>query len=77
MIPAAGLILYADYSKYPDVFKVLGWFMLGTSLMLYIIPRRLHYGYSHKWSVLIKPLYFQLISPFSFLFGGALIYGVM
>lgn len=25
MIPAIGIIVYADYSKYPDVFNLFGW----------------------------------------------------
>ncbi|MFD2517605.1 hypothetical protein [Salinimicrobium flavum] len=27
MIPAAGLVIYAEFSKYPEIFRVLGWFM--------------------------------------------------
>lgn len=76
MIPAAGLILYAEFSKYPTAFKVLGWFMLITSLVLYFVPRRIHHGFSLKAADIIKPLYFQLISPFSFLFGATIIYCV-
>ncbi len=76
MIPAAGLILASDYCKYPAFFKILGWFMLITSLVLYFVPRRIHHGYSLKCAEIIKPLYFQMISPFSFLFGAALIYAV-
>lgn len=76
MIPAIGLILYADYSKYPDVFKIFGWFMLGTSIVLYFVPRKLHHGYSLKSADILKPLYFQLLSPFAFLFGTAIIYFV-
>ncbi len=77
MIPAAGLILYAEFSKFPEFFSVLGWFMLITSLILYVVPRKLHHSYSLKSAEMLKPLYFQLISPFSFLFGGTLIYAVV
>jgi hypothetical protein len=34
MIPAAALIIYADFSKYPEVLSVLGWFIIITSLVL-------------------------------------------
>lgn len=77
MIPAAGLILYAEFSKFPEFFSLLGWFMLITSLILYVVPRKLHHSYSLKSAEMLKPLYFQLISPFSFLFGGTLIYAVV
>jgi hypothetical protein len=77
MIPAIALIVYADYSRYPDVFKIFGWFMLGTSVILYVVPRRLHHAYSLKSADMLKPLYFQLISPFAFIFGSAIIYSVV
>lgn len=77
MIPAAGLILYADFSRYPDIFKIFGWFMLLTSVVLYFVPRRIHHGFSLRAADMLKPLYFQLISPFSFLFGAVVIYCVV
>lgn len=76
MIPAAALILYADISKYPEVFKIFGWFMLCTSLVLYFVPRQFHHNFSSKAADLLKPFYFQLISPFAFVFGAAIIYSV-
>jgi len=77
MIPAVALIVFADFSKQPGALKILGWFMLITSLVLYFVPRRLHHNYSLRWADKIKPLYFQFISPFAFLFGAALIYAVI
>lgn len=76
MIPAIGLILYSDFSKFPDFFKIFGWFMLLTSLVLYFVPRQLHHNYSLKCADIIKPLYFQLISPFAILIGVVIIYSV-
>ena len=77
IIPAVGLILSADNSKYPDIFKIFGWFMLLTSLVLYFVPRELHHNFSVKAAVILKPFYFQLISPFAFLIGAFLIYSVI
>ncbi len=48
MIPAAALILYADFAKYPEILKIFGWFMLGTSLVLYFVPREIHHNFSLK-----------------------------
>lgn len=76
IIPAIGLILAAEVSKYPEFFKILGWFMLITSLILYFVPRRFHHGYSLKCADILKPFYFQIISPLAFLFGFILIYAV-
>lgn len=76
MIPATALIIYADLSKFPEVFKVFGWFMLITSLVLYFVPKQLHHNFSNKAADILKPLYFQFIAPFSFIIGAIIIYSV-
>lgn len=76
IIPAAAMILVAEQSKFPEVFTVFGWFMLSTSLVLYFVPRRIHHNFSVKAANILKPFYFQLISPFAFLIGMFLIYSV-
>ena len=76
IIPAAALILSAENSKYPDIFKIFGWFMLITSFVLYFVPRQLHHKFSMKAADILKPLYFQLISPFAFIIGILIIYCV-
>jgi len=77
MIPAAALIVAADISKYPEVFKILGWFMLCTSFILYFVPRQIHHNFSTRAANILKPFYFQLISPFAFLIGIFIIYSVL
>jgi uncharacterized membrane protein YfcA len=74
MVPALGLILFADFSRNPDAFKILGWFMLMTSFVLFFVPRKVHYNFSLKSAEILKPLYFQFIAPFAFLFGATIIY---
>lgn len=74
IIPAVALILAADVSKYPGIFKLFGWFMLGTSVLLYFVPRRIHHNFSSRAADILKPLYFQLISPFACIIGILIIY---
>ena len=76
MIPAAALVLVADISKFPDFFSVLGWFMLATSMVLYVVPRRMHHQYALRSAEMLSPLYLRLISPLSMFFGSMLIYAV-
>jgi len=76
MVPAIAMILYSPYSKYPEVFKLFGWFMLGTSLVLYFVPRKLHHRFSLKSAEILEPLYIRLLAPFSFLIGSAIVYAV-
>lgn len=77
MIPAAALVIYADFSKFPEIYKIFGSFMIGTSLVLYFVPRRLHHNYALKCAEILKPIYVQLIAPISFLFGYLVIYGII
>ena len=68
------LIIYADFSKFPEGFNVFGWFLAITSLILYVVPRHMHHAFSMKSADILRPIYFQLVSPFAFLFGGLIIY---
>ena len=77
MIPAIGLILSADISKCPEIFTISGWFILVTSWVLYFVPRQLHHKFSMKCAAFLKPIYFQLISPFSVAIGISIIYCVV
>lgn len=77
LIPAIALISYADFSKFPKALQIFGWIMFITSLVLYLIPRKKHHRFSMKSADILKPLYFQLISPFAFLFGGLIIYNAL
>lgn len=77
LFPAAALILYSEFSKYPEAFKIFGWFMLITSFVLYFVPRNIHHRFSLKAADILKPIYFQFISPFAFLIGALLIYSVI
>lgn len=77
MIPAAGLILYSEFSKFPEVFKYFGWFMIGTSVVLYFVPRRLHHRYALMCADILKPQLIRMTSPFSMIFGIAIIYSVI
>lgn len=74
MIPATAMILYADFSKCPEVFRLFGWFMLGTSIVLLFVSRNWHHQLSLKFAEKLKPLYFQIISPFSIVIGMVIIY---
>jgi uncharacterized membrane protein YfcA len=76
IIPAVGLILSANISKHTEAFKIFGWFMLFTSFVLYFVPRQLHHNFSNKAADILKPFYFQLISPLAFAIGILLIYSV-
>ena len=77
MIPAAALVVFAPHSKFPEVFSILGWFMIATSLVLYIVPRKYHHNYALKSAEILKPNFIRMLSPLSLAFGAWMIYGVI
>lgn len=77
IVPAVALIFAATDSRYPDVLKIFGWFMLITSVVLYFLPRRRHHDFSLKAASILTPLYFRFISPFAILIGVLLVYAVI
>lgn len=77
MIPAAALVLYSEYSKFPEILKYLGWFMIVTSLVLYFVPRRIHHRYALMCADILTPQLIRVTSPFSVLFGIGIIYSVL
>lgn len=76
LIPGIAMIVYAEHSRHPNVLTTFGWFIVGTCLILYMIPKQWHHRYSLKSADMLKPLYFQLLSPLAFLFGAAVAYSV-
>jgi len=76
MIPAIGLIVCAEISKFPQLFNALGWFMLFTSLILFFVPRRIHHNFALQSAGILKPILIQVISPFSLAFGVWIIFSI-
>lgn len=77
LIPASALIIYADYSEFPESFTVFGWFMFLTSVVLYFVPKKLHHDFSNKCADFLKPVYFRIISPFAVIIGVLIIKSVV
>lgn len=74
LIAGGALVVGADQSKAPEVFHVAGWFIVVSSLILYLVPRRWHAKYAIWWSMTLSPLFVRITSPISLLVGAALIY---
>ncbi|WP_188363189.1 hypothetical protein [Flavobacterium orientale] len=77
MIPAVAFLIVAEQVQYTTFFKLAGWFMLLTSFVLYFVPRTLHHAFSNRCADFLKPVYFQMIAPFSMLIGGLLLCSVL
>ena len=77
MIPGIAFVIYAENSKFPFSFQIVGWFIIISSAVLMIIPRKLHHKFSVVSAEILKPTYFQLISPVAFLIGALIIYAII
>lgn len=70
MIPAFAMIHFADHSQIPQIFTLFGWFMIVSSIVLMVMPRRWHHAYAVKCADILKPHIIPWLAPVSFLFGG-------
>ncbi len=77
MIWGIALVLYADFSKFPEIFRILGLFLTATSAVLFLIPRKWHAGYASFWSSKLSAPLVRFIAPFSLALGILLIYAIV
>jgi hypothetical protein len=76
MIPAFALVVYAEYSNFPRVFTVVGWFMLATSLVLFFVPRKVHHDFAVGAAEVLQPTLVWWLAPLAFFFGGVVFWAV-
>lgn len=73
-LAGAALVVRSPSSKMPEVFEIGGWFIVATSVILLLIPRRWHAAYAVWWSNKLSSAQVRLASPFSAVFGLTLAY---
>lgn len=71
------LVLYAGLSKFPEFFQIFGIFVVITTAVLLLIPRKWHAWYAVWCSKKFTALYMKVASPFSLAFGIFIIYAVV
>lgn len=76
MIPAAALVIYAGSSRFPEVFTVFGGFMLATSAVLFLVPRKVHHNFSLAAAEVLRPVLVRCLAPVAFFFGGVIFWAV-
>lgn len=74
VLAGVALILRAPASKLPLVFKVAGWLLVASSLLIMVAPTRWHGAYGRWWVGRIPPLAIRILSPVPLLAGAGLIY---
>lgn len=73
ILAGAALVLAAGGSRFPQGIALIGWFLIGSAVVLMVLPRRWHAGYSTWWAQRIPVWAVRLSAVFSIIAGGALI----
>ncbi len=76
VISGFAFLIYADASRYPRVFVIVGWFLVVTAGILFFTPRRWHAAYAVFWSRTITPTFARGAAVFSFLVGVLLLVAI-
>lgn len=77
LIWGLALIWYADLSKFPEFIRFVGLLLVGTSVALFLVPRKWHATYAAYWSKKLTMPLVRIFAPASLLFGIFLIWAVM
>jgi len=74
LVAGAAMMVRADVSRFPPFFEIAGLFIVGSSVVLLIIPLRWHNGYAVFWARRIPPAVVRMIAPLSMLGGAVLLW---
>lgn len=66
-------ILVAMHTTYDLYFTIIGYFLIGSAIVLMCVPMKLHNKFSVYASNQFKPLYLRICAPFSIVFGVTLL----
>ncbi|WP_336985511.1 hypothetical protein [Altererythrobacter aquiaggeris] len=70
----AALVIRADLSKFPAAFEIAGWFMVVSSALILILPRRWHHAYAAAWAKRIPLWMYRVLAIPALVLAGALFY---
>ncbi|MFQ5564320.1 MAG: hypothetical protein ACE5FO_12215 [Parvularculaceae bacterium] len=77
LIAGLALALYAEFSRFPEIFRIVGWFVVATSGILYFVPRPWHARYAVWWAENLTASIVRLLAPVSIAGGVFLIYAAV
>ena len=71
-----GLILAAPISRFPLAFEVAGWFIVATSALILMAPKRWHHAYAIWWAERIPIWAYRIAALPTFAAAAMLIYAL-
>lgn len=76
IVAGAALVLAAEGSRFPQGIVLIGWFLIASAVVLMVLPRRWHAGYSTWWAKRIPVWAVRLSAVFSIAAGAVLIWAM-
>ncbi len=77
IVAGAALVLAAEGSRFPQGIALIGWFLIGSAVVLMVLPRRWHAGYSTWWAQRIPVWAVRVSAVFSIAAGAVLIWALI
>ena len=77
MLAGVSFYLAAPVSRFPLGFEVFGAFLVVTSAIILMIPRRWHHGYALFWAKRIPLPAMRLLAPLSAAAGAFVLYAII
>ena len=77
LILGVSLIFFADLSKSPMTLDLFGAILIGTTAILFFVPRKLHAKLANFFSHNLTALHMRVSAPFAIGFGIFLAYAVL
>lgn len=76
LITGLAFVHFADYSRSPEILQIFGWFLIVTSIFLYLTPRAWHARYATWWSAKLDSWMVRIFGSLSITGGALLIFAV-
>jgi hypothetical protein len=75
LVVGAAIVAFSSSMKYPELFKVFGWIIIGSTAALLLIPWQWH----HRFASMVMPPVFRSMKLFglgAFALGAFILYSV-
>lgn len=76
-LAGVALVLRAAESKVPALFTAAGWFIVATSLLIVLAPRKWHLAYALWWAGRVPDIAWPAIAVGSFALAALLTYAAI
>ncbi len=74
LLAGAAFFLSAGAMRYPLLFELFGAFLVASSAIVLVLPRRWHHLYALWWANRLSPAAVRCLSPVSITVGGFIFY---